>query len=405
MPKPSLYIQWKNSSTPGFPDRIYSDAPQTLNTYKLPTPSLGALPETVTVTQTWEKKLDGGVFGEITLSGNSLFIGTKNGSVYEIDRHSGATLRQFYIGTFVSPTPIIWKRRLFVGEGLHTTHHARIYAFDLDSGKLINSFTTSGHTEGVPVIATHNRKSLIFVSAGKDGLYALDPMTLEPLWHQKIGHVDSEVRVVNGMVLFSTGLEKDDPKGRPAAMALEFNTGQIVWKRDLAASGWRAPVIFSDRVCFSLGEVFFPSDFGQVACFDSSTGAPLTAINFEQPLIGIPRGLNQLILTSDIRGTLCLSDPAKAQRRWCHSTLTKGSTEHKVYASPSLSDRGLILYPHAKAGIIGLRPENGEQVFHWLPQDSDSPWNQVLSSVRSDGQNYYVADWDGLLRKLHALHE
>ena len=104
------------------------------------------IPKTYTVEVKNQIKLEGGVFRAAALTQNSLFIGTSKGYVYEIERDTLKTKRKFYTGTFVTPAPLIWKNKLVFGEGVHHTHKARVYFFDLKSGKLEKHFSSNGHT-------------------------------------------------------------------------------------------------------------------------------------------------------------------------------------------------------------------------------------------------------------------
>ncbi|OQW51532.1 MAG: hypothetical protein A4S09_09890 [Proteobacteria bacterium SG_bin7] len=392
--RPLWYIEIKNNMIAKPSEgRKYTDVVESFNTIEnVP----GNIKKIQSLNTIWELKLDRGSFGGVAFSGNSLFVGTDDGFVSEIDDSKGAVLRKFFMGTHATPRVVVWNDILFVGEGHHATHHGRIYAFDLTTGRLRNAYQTEGHTEGVPVIATVNGRSLLFVMGGKSGIHAIDPMTMQKVWHQKLGHVDSEVRVEGQKVFFSRGIERDHDVRDHRVYALDFMTGKVIWETDSAASSWRAPLIFLDRVCWGMGEIFVPNRFGQFACFDKETGKPLAAINLDAPVIGIPQRLGLAVITADLNGGVCSVDPFNATRQWC-ADLPKAKYS---YATPSYDGNGNILFPTEKDGIFALDYRTGEKVFQWKPGEKEAPWSAVMATVHQHSDFWYVIDWKGNFRKL-----
>lgn len=393
--RPLFYIELKNNfiTKPNSDGKKYTDNVETTNTAEL-TPNISKKIESVTTV--WQQKLGKGSFGGLAFSGNSMFVGTDDGYITEMNPDTGAVLRTFYVGTSATPRSVIWNDILFSGEGHHATHHGRIYSFDLSTGRLRKTYQTKGHTEGVPVIATVNGKTLMFVMSGSDGIHAVNPMTMEKVWHQKLGHIDSEVRVEGNKVYFSRGIERDHDVRDHRVYALDFSTGNIIWETDTAASAWRAPIILSDRVCWGMGEIFVPSKFGQIACFDKETGRPLTSINLDGPVIGVPQRLGQTIITADLHGRVCSVDPYTANRLWC-ADLPKAKYS---YATPAFDGYGNVLFPSEKDGIFAVNYRNGEKLFQWKPSDNDSPWSPVMATIHIKDDHWYVTDWKGNIRKL-----
>lgn len=392
--RPLWYIEIRNNLMAKPSDgRKYSDIVETFNTIETP-PTLSK--KISAANTTWQIKLAKGSFGGVAFSGSSLFVGTDDGYITEIDDAKGEVLRQFFIGTSATPRVVVWNDILFAGEGHHATHQGRVYAFDLHTGRLRNAYQVDGHTEGVPVIATVNGKSLLFVMGGASGIHAVDPMTMQLAWRQKLGHVDSEVRVEGQKVYFSRGIERNHDVRDHRVYALDFSTGKVIWETDTAASSWRAPIIYADRVCWSMGEIFVPTKFGQLGCFDKESGRPLTAINLDAPLIGVPQRLGQIIFTSDLRGNVCAVDPFAATRLWC-GDLPKAKYS---YATPAFDGNGNILFPTENDGIVALDARNGAKVFEWKPSEKDAPWSMVMATIHTHNDHWYVIDWKGNLRKL-----
>ncbi len=400
MSRPLYYVMLKNKYLAQTSDsRKYEDNIETVSVIE--NPEAMGLKTIKNVESIWETKIGDGSFGGIVFSGPSMFMGSNDGNIYELDLETGNTLRKFYVGTSVTAKVIVWNEMLFAGEGTHNTHHARIYAFDLRFGTLKGTYQTKGHTEGPPVIYTVHGQTLMFVMSGADGIHAIDPLTMKKVWHQKLGHVDSEVRVEGDRVYFSRGIERDHDVRDHKVYALDFFTGKIIWETDSAASSWRAPIVYSDRVCWSFGEIFVPTTFGQVACYDKSTGRPLTSVNLVGSLIGTPQKLgSDTIITADLQGGVCSVNPFTAGINWC-SQLPK--SKHS-YASATYDGYGNVLFPTEKEGLVALNYKTGEKVFQWNPSDKQIPWYFVMSSLHIQNDHWYIVDWKGTVRKLKPVY-
>lgn len=301
----------------------------------------------------WSKKLPKGAFRGPVYSGGSFFVGTFDGRVYELDAATGETLRSFFVGTPVTPELMIDDGILYVGEGVHDTHSARIYAFDLKTGLLRNAYDTEGHTEGQPVMAVYNSQKLMFVVSGADGVHAVDPRTMTARWKANDGHIDSSVRVVGGRVFAGTGREKGDTeKNRSYAVAYDFSTGEKLWKMELPASSWMNPVVWREHVCFVYGEIYFESGLGGVQCFRQETGLPTITFNLAVPQTTLPVVVGDHLFTTDVKGNVCALDLVQRDTRWCHNlTQSKGGN----FASPVyLPERDALVYASMLDGVYVL---------------------------------------------------
>jgi outer membrane protein assembly factor BamB len=347
-----------------------------------------------------EIKLKKGAFRSGVISGNSIFYGVDDGYIYELDKQTLAEKRKFFVGTQVTTRPVIFKNRMFTGEGNHNTHHARIYSFDLVTGKFINSFSTKGHTEGQPLISQFKGKDYLFVTAGSDGLYAVDPMTMKEIWHQKDGHLDATVSVENGIVYIGNGVEKGSVRERSYAVAYDIPTGKKIWKTELPLSNWMHPVISDNSVCYVLGEIYFPSNIGFFHCLDKKTGESQYSMPFDAPLASKPfyikDGLQEYVFFADFKGNICGVSLNRKEKMWCHKT----GTEKTTYALSSFdydSKRGILWYPSYDNGLFAVEPVSGKILTHWLPEKNK--WIENYAAVNIDGNSLYHMDIEGFLRK------
>ena len=348
-----------------------------------------------------EIKIPKGAFRSGLISGNSIFYGSDDGKIYEFNKTDLAIKRDFFIGTQVTTRPIIYKNRIFAGEGNHLTHHARIYSFDLKTGEFINAFNTAGHTEGQPLIENFQDKELMFVTGGVDGLYAIDPITMKEIWHRKDGHLDATVSTQNGIIYSGTGVEKGAARDRSYAVAYEFLTGKTIWKKELPLSNWMHPVVTEKDVCFVLGEIYVKSSIGLLHCLDKKSGNPHFSIPFDAPLASKPLYLKnqdqEYIFLADLTGNACGVNLNQKEKIWCHST-AKTPINNSLASFEYAPLTGLLWFPSFNNGLFAIEPKSGKIMGHWLPSGNQSPWNANYASVTIDGDSLYHMDIDGNLR-------
>jgi outer membrane protein assembly factor BamB len=326
-----------------------------------------------------------------------VFAGSVDGYVYEFDESDGRLLRRFYVGAEVSPDPVVWKNRLFVGEGTHETHRARLYAFDLTSSRFLGAVQTTGHTEGTPLVVHDDtgRDHLLF-TAGSDGVYSVDPLTLEQQWHFVGGHTDGEPRVRDGRVYFSTGVEKGAGEAKHFAYALDLATGATVWKTETPASGWMPGAFVGHEICFSVGEIYIKSSFGALSCYDVDSGRAGTAMAADAPVLSIPLRVGTHVFVADRAGEVCDIQFPRGRRAWCYPTHGEGNAS-VTYLAP-----GAIIYPSATQGLFAFDPGSGRTLAVWKPTSADGEWalTNARATLARGGSALYLTDTSGNVRKL-----
>jgi outer membrane protein assembly factor BamB len=401
LPTPILKIQWVNASLKREwgavgASRTYSDS--TGRVTEVPAAVEGPAVQSVSFRQLWRVKAGPGDFGAATVTGDSVFVGSVDGFVYEFDERNGTLLRRFFVGTEISPDPVVWHNRLFVGEGTHDMSHARLYAFDLKSGEFVGAVQTHGHTEGTPTVAhdeTTGKDHLLF-AAGADGVYSVDPLTLKEQWHFLGGHTDSDPRVLGRRVYFSTGVEKDVPGTKHFAYALDLANGAPVWKTETPASGWMPGAFVGRQICFGVGEIYVKSSFGQLSCYDVDTGKAGVVASADAPVLSVPLRVGNQVIVADREGEVCEVRFPQASRVWCHST--NGETNASLtYVAP-----GVLVYPSATQGLLAFEPEKGRPIGAWKPTSAEADWHMTnaRATVARDGSAIYLTDVAGNLRKI-----
>ncbi|MEY2987572.1 MAG: hypothetical protein RJB13_1093 [Pseudomonadota bacterium] len=345
----------------------------------------------------WNHKLPKGAFRAPVFSGGSVFVGTFDGHVYELDASTGEQLRRFFVGTPVTPEIMIDDGVLYVGEGVHDTHSARIYAFDLSTGRLKGSYATRGHTEGQPVMASHQGEKTMFVVAGSDGIHAVDPTDMSLKWKVNDGHIDASVRVMGGRVFAGTGREKGDTeKNRSFAVAYDFVSGEKLWKMELPASSWMSAVLWNNEVCFVYGEIYFDSDLGGIACFRQDNGHPTQTYNMGVPQTTMPLIVDNVLYSTDKNGSVCAIELSQRQMKWCQKI---GQAKSINYASPVYSSHhNALVYATMNDGLCVLDIESGAIRVNSRFQDMNpklKEFKSVYAPVAVSGESFVVADAKG----------
>lgn len=351
------------------------------------------------IEQVWKANLASGSFRPAIVSSGRIFTGNKDGIISELDLDSGEVKRTFFTGTMVSPRITLFNNSIYVGEGTHDTHHARVYRFDLKSGKLAGYYQTLGHTEGQAIVGTFEGENTLFVVSGKDGLHAVDPESMKLKWQANPGHMDAAVVVdENGSVFLGTGREKgDDSKNKTYAVALEFKSGKEIWKKELPASSWMRPVIVGTHICYTTGEIYFPSERGHIVCLDRKTGEHTAGIHANEPLASTPKVLDSSILYTSIKGMVCRFDVVTRRNKWCFNAETKGIS----FAGASYDDRlHAVLYPSVDKGLFVLDANDGKVLMNWNPSELEGEWKKTYADVTVHEGLWIISDYSKNVRAL-----
>ena len=327
-----------------------------------------ASPATLSLNLETNYKLSAGSFRSPVISGHSLFLANTIGEILEIDPASMKEKRKFYIGTFIATRPVIYKNFLYSGEGSHDTHHARIYGFDLSTGKLHATYSTKGHNEGTPVATTHKGKDYLVVVGGKDGVHTLSLPDLKLIWKSNEGHIDSSVNIENEYIYAGTGNEKERARSdKKYAVKYELETGNKIWKTELPLSSWMQPILTeSEMVCYVLGEIYFPSELGFLYCLDKKTGEPKLSIPTTSPLVGKPtlakiNGV-EYIYSADLTGKLIAFNLSTQKIQFM---LKPKDVSDYSLSSPTFDPkRNLIFYQSPENGLYVIDALTGKVLFN-----------------------------------------
>lgn len=343
----------------------------------------------------WQSSINDFVFGAPQVFGSQLYAGTNGGRVLEIDIETGKTSRQFEVGKPVMTSPVFWNDYVFVGEGIHTTHDARLYKFALKDGTFTGAFATKGHIERAPIFAKSGERNLLFVPAGKDGIYAVDAETMIQHWHAPIGHVDSSPVADEERIYGGTGLEAGFEETPTKVFALDIHTGKMLWERALPTSVWSIPVLWSDYVCYGVGDVYKNTRYGQLTCLDKKTGKDYVAFNTTGSLISKPTVIGDSLIVADFHGKIYQFNLKEKTLDWEIAVPTKGYN----YASVFVDNLDRVILPGAE-GLYVYNRNTQKLLFNWIPKEE---WKGTFTNVVPYKDLWLLADRAGYVRALRPL--
>ena len=238
---------------------------------------LDAIPGPTNGTLAWVFKEEEAITFDFSSSpavvGNRLYIGSSHGSFFS---SAGATYcidiaSREVIWRHVSPTPIfsspaVAGGRVYIGEGYHEHSDCHLRCLDAKTGEQIWSFETASHVESTPFIS----QGKLYFTAGADGIYCVDALEGQEIWHFNGGHADMAPVVHNGKLYFGTGY------GDYRIYAVDAQTGAEIWSKQMPYPVWGSPSAFENLVFFGLGRGNLsdsdPIPAGKAVALDTETG-------------------------------------------------------------------------------------------------------------------------------------
>ncbi len=224
---------------------------------------------------------------------------TQRGGVYAVDAATGHQLWAQSGGGAMRPSasgPAVDGGRVFVGEGMHADFACRLRALDIKTGAVVWGVPARDHLEAGPTV----RDSVVYASAGNDGVLAVDARTGDKRWQFTADlHIDTRPAVTDALVIVGSG-----PSRRfrsLAVIALARATGDVVWRTPVDVPAWGSPAVAGGRVYVGLGngrmtEPARPPDTpaGALLCLDLASGKELWRVRaadavFQRPTVDAGR--------------------------------------------------------------------------------------------------------------------
>ncbi len=286
--------------------------------------------------------------------GNRLYIGSTYGSIFSrggatycIDTESKKVIWRHSSDIPIFSPPAVAGGRVYIGEGYHQDSNCHLRCLDAKTGDLIWSFKTTSHVESTPFIS----QGKLYFTAGADGVYCIDALEGQEIWHYEGIHADMSPVVHNGKVYFGAGY------GDYQIFAVDAVTGTEVWSKQMPYPVWGSPSVYEDLVFFGLGRGNFsesaPIPAGKVVALNTETGDIAWEYEAEDAVLtAIAVHDGSVIFGSRDSYVYCLR-ATDGQLNW------QTDVGGPVVSSPAVTPE--VVYAAAKNGYIyGLSTDSGE---------------------------------------------
>ncbi|MYF98059.1 PQQ-binding-like beta-propeller repeat protein [Candidatus Poribacteria bacterium] len=315
--------------------------------------------------------------------GNRLYIGAARGSVFSV---SGATYcidtdTQDVVWRHDSDIPIVSSPavvagRVYIGEGFHEDSGCRLRCLDAKTGDPIWSFRTASHVESTPFI-TQGR---LYFSAGADGIYCLDALAGEEIWHFPAVHADISPLVKDGKVYFGTGY------GQYKMYAVDAQTGNEIWSTPAPYSVWGNPSGYENLVFFGLGRGNFSESAsipaGKVVALNAETGDIAWEYEAEDAVLTAIAVHNGYVTFGSRDGYVYTLTATSGELHW--RTYLQGA----VVSSPAVT-QDAVYAATGNGSIFSLSVNDGSIKWEYDTQNEDFSLN-FMSSPAIANEKLYI---------------
>jgi len=197
----------------------------------------------------------------------------------------------------VFSSPCIVAAKLYIGEGFHDDRDCKLYCVNVQNGKKLWDFQTTGQVESSPFVTGGK----VYFGAGNDGIYCLDAKAGKKIWQfPRPGHKGKLLRVGasplvhDGKLYGGSGVDRNltEDQCEKAVFCLDAETGKVIWKKETPLPSWGAPVKSGKEIFYGLGngDVFTDASkpAGAMLCLDAATGEQIWRIDLPNGILGEP---------------------------------------------------------------------------------------------------------------------
>ena len=291
--------------------------------------------------------------------GNRLYIGSSHGSIFSvggatycIDIESQKVIWRHSSSIPIFSPPAVAGGRVYIGEGYHQDSNCHLRCLDAKTGELIWSFKTTSHVESTPFIS----QGKLYFTAGADGVYCIDALEGQEIWHYEGIHADMSPVVHNGIVYFGAGY------GDYQILAVDTETGKEIWSKQMPYPVWGSPSINENLVFFGLGRGTFsgsgPIPAGKVVALNTETGDIVWEHEAEDAVLTAIAVQNGYVIFGSRDGYVYCLQAADGQLSW------QTDLGGPVVSSPAVTPK--VVYGATKNGYIyGLSADSGEMLWEF----------------------------------------
>lgn len=314
--------------------------------------------------------------------GNRLYIGSSHGSLFSlggatycIDAQSGKVLWRHASPTPIFSSPAVVGGRVYIGEGYHQDSGCHLRCLDAKSGEPLWTFRTASHVESTPFIS----QGRLYFTAGADGVYCIDALEGQQIWHYPAVHADMSPVVHEEKVYFGTGY------GEYHVYALDVQTGEELWAKPMPYPVWGSPSVYENLVFFGLGTGTFSDSAhqpgGKVVALHAETGDIMWEYEAADAVLTAIATHNGYVTFGSRDGFVYTLHATDGKRYW------KTDLGGAVVSSPAVTPENV--YVGTKDGrIYALATENGQVKWEFDTRDIARNLELYSSPVVANGRLY-----------------
>lgn len=163
--------------------------------------------------------------------------------------------------------------------------------------------------------------------------------------------------------------------------AIDANSGQPIWRTEVAEHTKRDKEAFGGGVAYSGGKVYVASGYRFVACLDGATGRILWRTHVDAPIHDAPAVGGGRVFAIDVNDQMLSFTADTGALDWTYQALTEPA--RLIKASAPVVSGDTVIGAFASGELIGLRTSNGNQL--WAQVLSRANRTNALSEIRDIG--------------------
>ena len=182
----------------------------------------------------WEFKAESYLETSPCISNNMVFFGSEGYKIYALDIEQGKLLWEFQTGNAVEATPFVYKDTLFVGS-----RDQNLYALNLFDGTKKWNIELDGE-----ICCTSSvYKGIVYVATVLGNIYAFNAVTGKLKWKSDVsGTIYSSPVIDKGIIYLGSS-------GRIKKLnAISIDTGQVIWDFDISGELFSSPFLADKKI-------------------------------------------------------------------------------------------------------------------------------------------------------------
>jgi len=160
--------------------------------------------------------------------------------------------------------------------------------------------------------------------------------------------------------------------------AVNADTGQVVWRTDVAVKTRRDKEAFGGGVAYANGKLYVSSGYRFVAALDAASGRVLWRTATEAPMHDAPAVGGGKVFAIDVNDQMVSFDAETGRADWTYQALSEPARLIKASAPVVAGDA--VIGAFASGELVALRTSNGNVL--WSQTLSRSSRTNALSEIR-----------------------